>query len=76
MSALPSSGIGRLLHELSDKCGLVAGASRWGRGPNRNAPNWLSYSSAASAKSGNRVLEAEIMIAMAPFDELLRGHLR
>jgi hypothetical protein len=64
VSALPTSGISRLLRDLSDKCGLVARTSEWHRGPNRNAPDWLSYSSAASAESGNRVLEAEVMIAM------------
>lgn len=60
---LPSSGVGRLLGELSDEYGLVVAASGWSRGPNRNAPDWLSYSCAASARSGGQLLEAEVMIA-------------
>jgi hypothetical protein len=57
---LPSSGLARLVNELSSRRGSTLRADTWNRGPNRNADDWLSYSSVI----GRRALEAEVMIAL------------
>jgi hypothetical protein len=61
---LPASGLGGLVSQLSSSRGAELKASEWRRGPNRNAPDWLSCSSITSTRDGRSALEAEVMIAL------------
>jgi hypothetical protein len=61
---LPASRLAGLVTTLSRHRGADLRAADWKRGPNPNASDWLSCSTAISTADGRHALQAEVMIAL------------
>jgi hypothetical protein len=62
--SLPESDLARAVAELSRRRGADLHVTAWNRGPNRNALDAFSYSSAIAAPDGQTALSAEVMMAL------------
>lgn len=64
LTQLSSGGLARYLVELSASRGAELGPGPWRKGPNRNAPDWVSYSCDLLAPDGRTVLFLHVFMQL------------